>query len=807
MLSDIRYACRTLAKSPGFAITAIAALALGIGANTAIFSVINATLLHPAGIMNPGRVVSIVANYDKLNLKNIYLSPPDFAEARDSRQMFEHAAVVEQTDYNYTGNGVPERLQGANVSQEWFDVFSAKPRLGRIFRAEEDQPNANHVVVLSYAAWQRIFGGDPRVLGRKIELNRLSYEVVGVMEPEFRWPTTTDIWVPMGLPADQFTEDFRFNEHLFTVARMKPGASVNQANALMGILSDRLRNSGTSNGTYAKDSAWGMAALPLTDYVLGDTKKPMLILLGAVAFVLLIACSNIAGLMLARASARAQEIAVRVALGAGRWDLIRQTMAESLVLILAGALAGLAVTGAGVHSLLALAPPQLEAGLIIKIDSSVLLFTITVAVLAGLLSGIVPAWQIARIDQNESLKEGGRAGTASRGNQRLRAVLITAEVALAVVLLAGAGLFVRSMIRLQDVSTGFQPRNVMTASLSLPAAQYAEPAKQIAFYRAVTERLANTPGVAAAAVGVPLPFSGNNGSASFDIEGRPVAPGDPGPHGDIRFVSPDYLSALGIVLKSGRTFSNQDRPDSQPVVLIDENLARQYWPNEDPVGKHLRNGSHSPWATIVGVVGHVKHSDLAADPAKGTYYFSMFQRPVPFAGIVIRTAGDPAPFATAIRNAVREVDNSQAVHDLKPMQDMVSASLAPRRFVVTLLGFFAATALLLAAVGLYGVISYSVAQRTQEIGLRMALGAQRSEVLRLVVWQGLRLTLASMVLGLAAALAVTQVLARQLFGVSPSDPLTFAGTATALILAALIASYLPAYRATRVDPVIALRYQ
>jgi predicted permease len=807
MLSDIRYACRTLAKSPGFAITAVAALALGIGANTAIFSVINATLLHPAGITNPARVVSLVANYDKLNLKNINLSPPDFADARDSRQMFESAAVMEQADYNYTGNGVPERLQGANVSQQWFDVFGAKPQLGRVFRPEEDQPNANHEVVLSYAAWQRIFGADPGVLGRKIELNRLTYEVVGVMEPQFRWPATADIWVPMGLPADQFTENFRFNEHLFAVARLRPGASVEQANALMRILSDRVRSSGTRNGQFAKDSAWGMAAMPMTDYVLGDTKKPMLILLGAVAFVLLIACSNIAGLMLARATGRAQEIAVRVALGAGRWHLIRQTLAESMVLIVAGALAGLALTGAGVHSLLALAPPQLATGLNIQVDSFVLLFTAGIAIIAGVLSGIAPALQIARIDQNEFLKEGGRAGTASRGRQRLRAVLVTVEVALAVVLLAGAGLFLRSMIQLQDTGTGFEPRNVMTASLSLPIAQYGEPAKQIAFYRAVTERLGKTPGVTSAAIGVPLPFSGMRGSASFAIEGRPASPGDPGPHGDIRSVSPDYFSALGIVLKSGRTFTSQDRPDTQPVVLIDENLARQYWPNEDPIGKHIRQGQNSPWSTIVGVVGHVKHSDLAADPSKGTYYFSIFQKPVPFAGIVVKTAGDPAPFAAAIRNAVREVDSSQAVHDLKPMQDLISASLAPRRFVVTLLGFFAATSLLLAAIGLYGVISYSVAQRTQEIGLRMALGAQRSDVLGLVVWQGLRLTLAGILLGLATALALTRVLANQLFGVSPSDPLTFAATAMALTLAALIASYLPAYRATRVDPLIALRYQ
>ena len=635
----------------------------------------------------------------------------------------------------------------------------------------------------------------------------MAYEIIGVAGPDFQWPSQADLWVPIGLPPNRFTEDFRFNENYFATARMRPGVSVSQANGWMNVLADRVRNNGTRGGAFAKDAAWGMAALPITDYVLGDTKRPMLVLMVAVAFVLLVACANIAGLMLARASARAKDIAVRAALGAGRWDLVRQTLIESVVIVFAGALVGLDLTYAGVRVLLLLAPESLAPSLTIHIGPSVFLFTTAVAIVAGLLCGVAPAWQIARIDRHESLKEGGRSGTASRGRQRLRGALVTAEVALAVVLLAGAGLFLRSIMRLEDVSTGFQPRQVMTGSMTLPSAQYGDESKQIAFYRAVTARLTSTAGVLAAAVGAPLPFSGSNNAASFDIEGRQVGPGDPGPHGDIRRVSPNYFEALGIPLKNGRVFTPQDRAGTEPVVVVDENLARQYWPTENPIGKHLRNGSKSPWATIIGIVGHVKHSDLAGDTSKGVYYYSMFQWADPYAGIVLKTAGDPASFAGAIREAVREVDPSQAVHDLKPMEGMISASLAPRRFVVTLLGFFAGTALLLAAIGLYGVVSYSVEQRTPEIGIRLALGAQRTEVLGLVVWHGLRLTLAGLATGLIAALAVTQMLSSQLFGVRPFDPLTFGATAVALILAALMASYFPAYRATRVDPVIALRYE
>jgi predicted permease len=808
ILSDFRFACRTLAKSPAFSITAVAALALGIGANSAIFSVVNQVLLNPAGITNPERVVALRVKYDKLALASIPVSLPDFTDVQKSTQLFESAAIQGNGDYNYTGSGVPERLRGATVSSGWFDVFGAKPRMGRAFQPEEDQPNANNVIVLSYAAGRRIFGQDAGILGRTVELNEKPYRVIGVMGPEFRWPSYVDLWVPLGLAADQFTEQNRFNENYAAFARLKPDARLTDASAFVQVLSDRVKNNGTRGGAYAKDSAWGMFIVPMTDFVAGDTKTPMLVLLGAVGFVLLIACSNIAGLMLARASGRSREVALRAALGASRWDLIRQTMSESLLLAFAGAAAGLGIARLGVRALLVLAPKDSPVALDIRLDGTVLLFTALAAIASGILFGIAPAWQMSRLDRYDALKEGGRSGTSGLGRQRLRAGLVMGEVALALLLLVGAGLFLRSLAMLQEVSPGFQPDGVITASVTLPRSRYAEPAKQIAFYRAVIDRLSSLPGVTNATAGFPAPFSGNGGSASFSIEGRPSPPGDPGPHGDVSAVTPGYFAALKIPLRSGRVFTDQDVMGTAPVMVIDETLARQYWPDEDPIGKHMRLGGPTvPWSTIIGVVGHAKQSDLAGDTVKGKYYMATFQQSFPITSFIVRTQSDPAVLTAPIRAAVQAVDPSQAVSQIRTMSEMVSESLAPRRFVVTLLGIFAGMALLMAVIGLYGVISYSVTQRTQEIGIRMALGAQRSEILGMVIGQGMRLAGIGAGVGLAASLAISRVLQNQLFHVSPFDPLTFTATALVLIGAALLASYVPARRATRVDPMDALRYE
>lgn len=805
--TDLRIACRTLARTPGFTLTAVAALALGIGANTAIFSVVNEVLLNPAGVANPDQIVELRVKYDKLALRSIPVSVPDFADVQNSTQMFETAAVLGEGDYNYTGSGAPERLQGATVSLHWFDVFRAAPRLGRIFTADEDKPNANHVIVLSYAAWKRLFGQDPGVLGRTIELNQEPYRIVGVMGPEFRWPANADLWVPLGLPPDRYTEGFRFNENLQGVARLKPGVAFAKASAWVEILNNHVRNNGTRGGAYAKDSAWGMFIVPFTDFIAGDTKTPMLVLLAAVGFVLLIACSNIAGLMLARASGRSKEMAVRAALGASRWDLMKGTLLETLLLALGGAVVGMAVAYAGARGLLILAPENAPVVLEVRVDMTVLVFTAVAAIVAGILFGIAPAWQVARLGRYDALKEGGRSGTASLARQRLRAGLVTGEVGLALVLLVGAGLFLRSLAALEDVNPGFQPTGLLTGTLVLPNSQYKDPAKRAAFYRTVLEHLSQLSGVTTVAAGLPVPFSGMGGSASFEIEGRPSPPGDPGPHGDIGYVSPDYYSAMKIPLKGGRVFTDIDQANTERVAVIDETLARQYWPNENPIGKHLRQGSRSPWATIVGVVGHVKTSDLAGDVVKGRYYYALFQQPTPFATFLVRSPSDPARFAGALRSAVQAVDPGEAVSNVKLLSDMVSASLGPRRFVVTLLGAFAIMALLMAVLGLYGVISYSVTQRTQEIGIRIALGANKGAVLGLIVGQGMQLAGIGAVIGLAASLAFSRVLRNLLFGVSVFDPLTFLVMAAILIAAALLASYIPAQRAMRVDPMEALRYE
>jgi predicted permease len=550
-----------------------------------------------------------------------------------------------------------------------------------------------------------------------------------------------------------------------------------------------------------------MFLVPFTDFIAGDTKAPMLVLLGAVGFVLLIACSNIAGLMLARASGRSREIAVRAALGASRWDLIRQTLSESLVLAVAGAAVGLLLSFAGVRGLILLAPANSAVALDVRIDATVMAFTTLLAIAAGILFGIAPAWQISRLDRFHGLKEGGRSGTAGLSRQRARAGLVIGEVSLALVLLVGAGLFLRSLASLQDVNPGFQANGVITGFVALPPRQYGEPAKQIAFNRGVLERLASIPGVSTVATVMPAPFSGQGGSASFGIEGRPSPPGDPGPHGDIGYVSPNYFATMKIPIRSGRVFTDQDQQNTAPVAVIDDTLAKQYWPNEFPIGKHMRLGRQTPWATIVGVVGHTKQSDLAGDLVKGKYYFSIYQQPIPFTSLVVRSGADPAGLAGAMKEAVRAVDPGLAVSQIKVMSDMVSESLAPRRFVVTLLGVFAGMALLLAVIGLYGVISYSVTQRTQELGIRMALGAQPREVLGLVIGQGMRLAGLGAVIGFTASVSFSRVLKNQLFQVSAFDPLTFGVTALVLLAAALLACYIPARRATRVDPMDALRYE
>jgi predicted permease len=804
---DLRYGFRLLGRAPGFTAVAILTLGIGIGANTAIFSVVNALFLHPPGMSNPARIVALRVRYVKLNLKSIGVSATDFADADRSRQIFSSAALLAPQDFSYeTGSG-PVRLEGAAVSWKWFDVFGVRPVLGRVFNSQDDQPNANREVVLAYDTWQQMFGGDPQIAGRTIRLNRQPYRVIGVIARNFDWPSRAQLWVPLGLPAQEFTESNRYNETYSAVARLRPGISLDRASAWVRLLTERNIEHGPQ-GSYAKDSGWGMFLVPMTELVYGDLKLPMLTLMGAVGFVLLIACSNIAGVMLARATGRQKEITLRAVLGAERWDLIRPTLVQGLLLAGGGTLLGLLVGSEGIRALLLLAPQQVAQGLSVPMDAYVLLFTAAAGILSGLLFAIAPALRATAFADFEVLKEGGRSGTAGRARQRLRSALVVGQMALALVLLVGLGLLAKSWNQMQKVQPGFDPSGVMTAEVSLPDTAFPNEQKQIAFFRAVTGRLAGEPGVVASGLAVPIPFSGFNPSASFEIEGQPIGPGNPGPHGDVRWVSPGYFAAMKIPVVAGREFSDQDVEGGQPVVVIDQNLARQYWPNQNPIGQRLRRGSRTPWATIVGVVGHVKQSALVGDSDKGVYYYSLLQRGgLPLAFLVARSGGKASAAGPALQDAVQAVEPSLPVFDLKSMAERVDSSLAPERFAVTVLGFFAAIALVLAALGLYGVISYSVTQRTQEIGVRMALGADRGRVLGMVVGQGMRLAAIGAGIGCVAAYGLARLLSSQLFEVNAADPETFLGVALLLAAVAFLACYLPARRATRVDPMTALRYE
>jgi predicted permease len=807
MLQDFRVAARALGRNPVFSLTAIAVLALGIGANSAIFGLVNQALFSPPGLADPSRVVAVRASYRKLNLPSIPVSGPDFRDVRDAREVFEHTAVMEDHDVVYLEAGEPKVLRGARVSLEWFDVFNARPLLGRTFVQEEDQPDGPRAVVLSHAAWVRVFGSDPSIVGRLITIDDKPSKVVGVMSAGFRWPREVDLWLPLALARAELTDDYRFNEHLLGVARLRPGVTQAAVDARIGVLAGRVRSGTDQNAAFARSSEWGMFVLPFTEYVAGDSRLPMLVLLGAVGFVLLIACANIAGLMLARTSSRNREIAVRAALGAGRWRLIRQTLAESLLLSGVGALLGLAVASAGMRMMIASAPQGSVVGLTPTIDLPVLFFTLGVAVAAALLFALAPAWQITRVAPVEHLKSATRSAAGSLGRQRMRSALVVGETALAMVLLVGSGLLIKSLGRLQEVNPGFDPRGVVIGQVALPERQYTTPEQRSAFYRALTDRLREDRSVAAVGAGAPLPFQGGDSTASFAIEGQTVAPNEPGPHGRSRVVSPGYFAALGIPRKSGRVFTDDDRLGTDRVVVIDENLAKQYWPGQDPIGKRILGGSSTPWATIVGVVGNVLHTSLAGESDKGTYYQCLYQRPMSGSGLVIRLrpGGEPSP--AVIAAAVKAIDPTIPVQRAGTMLQRLDESLSARRFVVHLLIFFAGVALLMAALGLYGVISYSVLQRTREIGVRMALGAGRRSVVGLVLRQGTAMALVGIVAGGAASAGLNRLLASQLFDVSPFDPVTFAGMVAVLMLTAFAASFIPAYAASRIDPLTALRYE
>ena len=809
LLQDLRYAFRLLRKSPGFAIVAILTLAIGIGANTAVFSVMNAVLLNPSGVPHPQNVVAVRARYAVGDLKNINLSPTDFGDVTSGKEIFTSAALLRGADFNYGGNGTtPERLTGAKVTWQWFDVFWARPLMGRVFRPEEDQPGAEHEVILSYRTWQRRFGGDPAILGRSLQLNQESYQVVGVMGPDFNWPNRAELWVPMGLaPGKYFDPQNRYNEYLFCAARLRQGVTLDQANVfLQRKAAESIASEG--NNSYGQASGWGMFAMPLVEFVSGKLSTPLLVLLAAVGMVLLIACANIAGLQLARASGRQRETSIQIALGARSGRLVQQALVESLLLAVAGVALGLVVAQATIPLLLRLAPQSLMQNVQVYVGWPVLMFMTALGVICAVLCGAAPAWQMTHGSWAQALKEGGRSETASRARQRLRSSLVVGEIALAMVLLVGAGLLLRSMERLQRVETGFDSNGVMSALMSLPPTVYKTDEQQAAFVAAAEEQLKNIPGISSAALVDALPFTDNGGSASFSIEGRVQAPNDPGPHGNIREISSDYFKVLRIPLIRGRVFTPADRLNTEKVVVIDQTLAHQYWGDEDPIGKRINFGDKSPWMTIVGLVQHAKSSSLESDTNEGFYFLPLAQSPDRSMAVMVRSAGPSAEsLAGPIQSAIRSVDPAQPLYDFKKMSDRVDESLTGRRFLVILLSIFAGVALLLAALGLYGVISYMVRLRTRELGIRMALGAQPSDVLRLVLGNGARLAVIGLALGVAVTFGLGRTVSSLLYQVTVFNPVTLFLTAFVLAFTVLFASYLPARRAAKVDPVVALRYE
>ena len=804
LLHDLRYAARLQRKNPAFTIIAIIALALGIGANTAIFSVVNTVLLRPLPYKDPERLVMVWEDATKQGYPRDTPAAANFVDWRDQSQNFEGMAAIADESFNLTGSGDPERLEGRRVSATMFPLLGVEPQIGRVFTAAEDQSGAQRVVVLSYPLWQRRFGGDPGIIGQSLTLNGESYVVVGVMPARFQFPSSDDqAWVPIALTQQDAGN--RNRHYLQVLGRLKPGVSLTQAQSEMSTIAARLQQQ------YPQSNAeLGAVVQPLQEHLVGDIKPALLVLLGAVGLVLLIACANVANLLLARAAVRQKEIAVRVALGAKRSRLIRQFLTESVLLSTLGGLVGLAIAYGGLILLKAFIPENISQAREISIDVKVLAFTFLVSVATGLIFGLAPAIQAARFNQIDTLKEGGRDAATGGSGQRLRGLLVTAEVAISLVLLIGAGLLINSFLRLRNVDPGFRTDNLLTMKIVLPEPKYEEMARRSAFYTELVNRVQSLAGVRSAAVTSNLPLYRQGNSISIGIEGQPAPP--PGQERIVvtRIISPGYLDTMSIPVLRGRGLTEQDTETTPNVVVISETMARRYWPGEDAVGKRIAVGrirKPEDWVQVVGVAKDVRQFELNAEPKPQMYLTYRQMGFFDSRDLVVKTDVDPASMAATVRKAVWEIDKDQPVSNIQTMDQILAESIARQRFSMLVLAIFAAVALVLAGVGIYGVMSYSVAQRTHEIGIRMALGAQTGAVLKLAVGYGMKLVIAGIAIGLIAAFALTRVMSTLLFGVTATDPTTFALISLLLIAVAVLASYVPARRATRVNPIIALRYE
>lgn len=806
-LKDLRYSIRRLTRAPGFAAIVVLTLALGIGANSAIFSVVNGVLLRPLPYREPAQLVTVEHFYSSLNNLEAPVSVPGFRDYSARKHIFQSTAVQTGWAPSLTGKGDPERVQATRATALLFSTLGVSPLLGRTFAADEDQPGKPRVVVLSWAFWQRAFAGDRGVLGKTVVLDNEPYEVIGVMGPEFRafFDSQSELWAPLVFRPEQFTNDNRTNEFLSFTGRLASGVTPVVAQRDMSAFAGQLKREYPDN----YGAGWTLLVTSLLEEGTSAIRPALYILLGAVGFVLLIACGNVANLFLARAAARAKEVAVRSALGAEWWQLVRQLLTESVVVSVAGGIVGLALSWLALRALVAFNPTNLPRVQDIRIDPAVLIFTFALAIVTGLVFGLAPALQAVRTNLQATLKEGGRTSGGGTGH-KVRRALVVAETALALTLLAGAGLLIRSFARIQGIDPGFQAERVLTFNLSLPNSKYPSDTQRIAFFEQLLPRLAAVPGVEAIGTTSNVPFGGNWSTGSFSVEGYQAPQGQPGPWGDIRVVSSGFFETLRVPVRAGRTFTPQDRAGSPRVVVVDEGLIRRYWPNEDAIGKRITFGdaadSTAEWREIVGVVGYTKHEGLDAE-SRVQVYMPLLQQGLPFSDVVVRTRGDPEAMVSALRARVQEMDRDLPLSRVSTVERLISESFGQRRFSMFLLGLFAALALVLASIGIYGVMSYSVAQRSHEMGLRMALGAARGTVVKLILTQGMSLVALGVGIGLVGAFALTRVLRTQLFGVQPTDPLTYVLVTLLLTAVAVIATLGPALRATRVDPIVALRQE
>jgi len=814
-IQDLRYGVRMLAKNPGVTFIAVIALALGIGANTAIFSVVNAVLLRPLPFQAPDRLATFWASSPDEKPRRMQWPDRLFAFLREHNQTLETLAGYNGGNgFNLTGRGEPERLNCTVVTYGFFELLGKEPLHGRAFLPQEDRPGANSVAILSYRLWQRQFGGDAEIVGKSLNLNNVPTEIVGIMPAKFDFPDRTELWVPLGLNPDGPNESWNIDP----IARLKPGVTMAQATQEMaGLWNDyaRMRNSPEAARPW-------IIVTPLAQLVVGEVRTPLLVLLAAVGLVLLIACANIANLLLARAAARSREIAVRCCLGASRWRIIKQLLTESLLLSMMGSAMGLVLAMAGVRAFKGFGPgdrasrleqldmsgvqlPRLEE---VHVDPTVMVFTLAVAVLTGVLFGLAPALQASRVNLHEAIKDTAR-GSASRSTRRLNDVFVVGQLALSLVLLVGAALLLESFKNLLSVDPGFRASNVWTGRVDLPTNNYPDDARVRGFYGRLLESVEHLPGVQVAGLCQRLPFFGGGDGNTFSAEGREPPPNEPLLQAWYRDVSPGYFEAMGIPILSGRTFSGADTDTSPLVAVVDETLARRFWPGENPIGKRIRLG-RAAWKTslmtVVGVVASVKHRSLDEDYSYYVYWpVSQDVRSSMY--VVIRTESHPEAITSAVVNQLSALDPELPLFEVLTMDRAVDYSLTAKRLTNNLLAGFAITAMLLAMIGIYGVMSLSVNSRTREFGIRLALGAGRFDILRLIIGQGMRLAIGGTAVGLIGALWLTSFLKSLLFNVNPVDPLIFTAVALILIAVAFLACYLPARRATKVDPMVALRYE